>query len=295
VVTSVVRDPRIPPEEFADGLISIPTRYTLLLDADVGPMPMATAQLLFQLERAPDLAAVTGCIVNVDGSVDHCGANYQLNDELIALDVLGRGRCHDDPLGSSSPCRIIPGGMVLVKTEALRREPFDIAMGPELDLHEWSFRLDRRGGGLFFRSVEALAVRRERQSMNVESHLKSFAYFYRKHGLIVDTLFKLLPELGAGADPDSLGAGRLLLILLNQCGVEWVMERWKNNDLSPLFKTVSAREKKLQLEIDSLRLQLGEARENYSAITRTKSWKLLTLHWRLRQAWGRSGGPSGAD
>jgi exopolysaccharide biosynthesis predicted pyruvyltransferase EpsI len=293
-VTTIVRNHHRSPHELARNLSATPTRYALLLDADVQPLDGALAQLIFQIERAPDVVAVTGCIVTADGTIDHCGANYQQTDRLLEVDLLGRGRRFDDPLGSSSFCRLTPGGMILVKTEGLESAPFDPELAPHLDVFEWSYRLNSRGGGRFIRSVEALAIRHE-QAVNVESRLNSCAIFYRKHGLIIDTLFKLLPELGPGTDPDSLGAGKLLLILVNQCGVKWVMERWQNNELAPLFKTVSAREKVLQKEVDRLRLQLVEAHENYAAITRTKSWKLLTLHWRLRQAMSRSGNASSKE
>jgi exopolysaccharide biosynthesis predicted pyruvyltransferase EpsI len=293
-VTTVVRKDHSS-HEFAENLSAIPTRYALLLDADVEPLPGALAQLLSQFEAAPDVVAVTGCLVTADGTIEHCGANYQLTDRLIEIDLLGRGRRYDDPLGGSSLCRLIPGGMMLVRTEALQRDPLDPELGPDLDVPEWSYRLDCRGEGRLFRSIEALAVRQKPPATSIESRLNSLAHFLRKHGLIIDTLFELLPELGPSADPNSLGAGKLLLILLNQCGVKWVMERWRNNDLAPLFKTVSAREKTLQKEVDSLRLQLIEAHENYAAITRTKSWKLLTLHWRLRQAMSRSGAVTGKE
>ena len=151
----------------------------------------------------------------------------------------------------SGACDWVPGGMTLIRTDMLRRFPYDLEMRYYFEDNEWCHRINEAGAGKFYRVVEALGIhyhesKAPNPSQPVEEsrkqtmkYVETLAYFYRKHDLIYEGMFHFVPELGPPTNPLSISSARIFLELVNSYGGDWVLNRWNHNQLAPLFAAQS--------------------------------------------------------
>ncbi|HEV7920044.1 MAG TPA: hypothetical protein VGR02_04550 [Thermoanaerobaculia bacterium] len=122
--------------------------------------------------------------------------------------------------------------VLAVRRAALEETPLDPAM-EAFALHEWCYRTN----GVVLAPPEAAQPRARRRRGDSDDERRSaapllapIAHFYRKHGLVMNDVFSVAPEL-----TDTRSA-RLLLELVSARGVEWIAEQWVEGELGPLFK-----------------------------------------------------------
>lgn len=290
LVTTVRRETLTSPTEIAGALQGVATRYVLLLDAGVEPLPGAVERLLRFAEEREDCAAVTGALISSHGIIIHSGADIDISDAVMDVKLSLRGLVYDEPIRASGACAAIPPGWALVDAAALGREPLDLNLAPDLDLIDWSMRIAQSGCGRLYRTADALAVmtrddiREAGQPPGMPEWLSRYALFYKRHNLVPGSLFDELPGLGPRAEARVRAAARLLLAMVADCGVDWVGGKWEAGDLTPLFPALSGRETELLDSIQALRQELEQERGRFEEIRKTRAWKLLTLQWRLRAA-----------
>jgi GT2 family glycosyltransferase len=251
----------------------VQTEYVLLIDNDVEVLPGAVEHLLYQLEQHPRAVAATGKVVFPDGSLHLCGAEYRVENGVLRFELLGLGQNFDAPIGQYKRCRWVPGCLSLFRTANFRRHPYDLGLLFYYDDLEWCYRLNQAGEGEFYRSTEALAIHyhesklpgaklpaEQRQRVAI-GYLKTIAFIYQRHGLIIQTLSDFVPELGALVDEQRILAGQLLLELINTRGGDWVLEQWNRGTLAPLSLLAAQR-----AEVAALESQLGEQQERIKAL-----------------------------
>lgn len=290
-------------EEFASGKTLVDrvrqasAPYVLLLDTGIEMLPGAIEHLLQCAEKNGDCAAVTGTLVSSDGIVVHCGADYEIKDGVIEIRRTGRGRVLDGAMETKPRCGIIPSGWALLDRETLEHEMPDAELAPDLDLIDWCLRIGARENLGIYRCADALAVIADnpaqaggaRPKPEILEDLKRYARFFKRHGAVPAELFDKLPDFGPKFDPRARAAVRLLLAMVEECGAEWVQQRWECGDLAPLFPALPTEISALREEIVSLKNELRAERQRFTDVKNTRAWKLLTLHWRLRDALRRSG------
>jgi GT2 family glycosyltransferase/glycosyltransferase involved in cell wall biosynthesis len=225
----------------------VTTEYVMLIDNDLEVLPGAIEHLLHQFDLHPNAAAVTGKVVFPDGRIHLCGANFRIAQGVQFYELLGNGRGFDEEIGATGECDWVPGCMTLIRTDVLRRFPYDLEMRYYFEDNEWCYRINEANAGKFYRVVEALGIHyyeskspnplqsvaeRRRQTMK---YVETLAYFYAKHGLIYEETFHSVPELGPPTNQLSISSASIFLALVNSYGGEWVLKRWNNDQLTPLF------------------------------------------------------------
>ena len=254
----------------------VQTPYVAFMDNDVEVLPSAVEHLLYRLETNPKAMAVAGMIVRPDGTVQLCGGDYTLDNDVFWHIFLGDGNAIDDPLiGESGPCRWVNGTMILIRREFLERNPYDRLMRRYYEDVEWCFRLGQASEGLFQRSVEAMAIHYH-QSKAPSTYLNEFqrrsgaikfiesiARFYQLHGKVIESLFLFMPELGSPVHPLNVSSAKKVLELVNAYGADWVLDEWNRGELAPLFAPAefqaAANRKYAELPDDTLVLRLRES------------------------------------
>jgi GT2 family glycosyltransferase/uncharacterized coiled-coil protein SlyX len=227
------------------------TKYVLLLDNDVEVLPGAIEHLLHQFDLHPDAVGVTGKVVFPDGRIQVCGASFSVDQGIQFIELLGDGRRFDEEIGETGPCDWVPGSLTLSRTDMLQRFPYDQNMRHYFEDNEWCYRINLAGAGKFYRVVEALGIhyhesKAPNPSQPVEEsrkqrmkYVETLAYFYQKHNLIYMGLFHFIPELGEPTSQLSISSARIFLELVNSHGAGWVLDRWNDNQLAPLFAAES--------------------------------------------------------
>jgi GT2 family glycosyltransferase/glycosyltransferase involved in cell wall biosynthesis/RES domain-containing protein len=233
----------------------VTTKYVMLLDNDLEVLPGALEHLLHQFDLHPQAAAVTGKVVLPDGRIQLCGANFLVENGTQFVELLGAGRRFDEEIGKTGECDWVPGCMALIRTDMLRRFPYDLEMRHYFEDNEWCYRINDAGAGKFYRAIEALGIHyhegkapsraqpaeeRRKQTMKF---VETLAYFYRKHNLLYEGMFYFVPEFGPSTNPLSISSARIFLQLVNAYGGDWVLNRWNQDQLAPLFgaQSLSAR------------------------------------------------------
>jgi hypothetical protein len=155
---------------------------------------------------------------------------------------------------------------------------------------DWCLGVEKEHIGKFYASREAIGIHYHEEKRpgawlplperlpKIIRFLDTLSYFYKKHGVVVEALFKFVPELGSPKNPVSVASAKLLLELMRDPGPEWVSRNWIEGKLAPLFVVTSDYERYLHNEVESLRRQ-------YEAFRETRSWRLIALYWRLRTRW----------
>ncbi len=264
----------------------VSTPYVLLLDNDIELLPGSLEQLLFQFNQHAEAIAVTGRIVFPDGAIHLCGGNHSIENDVLFFGMSGGGSRYDEVPGKSGECKWVPG-VSLVRTEFLKRFPYDLAMRFYYEDLDWCLRVAKEARGVFIRSVESIAIHDHIEKMPPPwmpigerlplmcNFLETLSYFYTKHGVIVEALFIFVPELGPARNPMSVASAKLLLELIHHSGMEWVSQMWLQGRLGPLFVVTSDYEQLLYREVESLRL-------HSDSFSKTRSWKLVVVYWELR-------------
>jgi GT2 family glycosyltransferase/glycosyltransferase involved in cell wall biosynthesis/uncharacterized coiled-coil protein SlyX len=290
----------------------VTTSYVMLIDNDIEVLPGGVEHLLHLFDLHPEAAAITGKVVLPDGRIQLCGGNFWVDQEVQFMDFLGQGRRFDENIGVTEKCDWVPGCLTLIRTDMLRRFPYDLEMRNYFEDNEWCHRINQAGAGKFYRVVEALGIHYheskvpdtsqplEESRKQTMKYIETLAYFYRKHDLIYLSLFHFVPELGPPTNPLSVSAARILLELVNTHGGDWVLDRWNRNQLSSLFAVASLSAEKEQA-ISVLSAQLAE-KEQFIAdsqqVLRALSAQLIerdtkfgrntgTLGWRLIGLYGK--------
>jgi glycosyltransferase involved in cell wall biosynthesis len=303
------------------GVDRATTEYVMFLDNDAEVFPGTLEHLVHALDSDPGAVACCGSMVLPDGRVQLCGADYVDDGVVLTLAPLGRDLRFDDPrLGSSGPCRWVPGGLLVVRRSVLASCPLDIEMSYFED-NEWSFRVQARWPGSLRRSVAALALHHQIEKGRRGSglagvgdalpYVAAAARFYRLHGRILDGLFVFVPELAAGGRRD-VASARLLLELIAAKGTDWVLRDWLSGGLAPLFRSGPEAEMRRDLaasqrEVEAARaggavseerlrqtsrqLAMSEERlrqtsRRLAAIHGSRLWRAANAYWSVRRALG---------
>lgn len=230
------------------GLDKVETEYVMFLDNDVEVLPGAVEHLLHSLEQHPELVAAAGEVVFPDGSIHLCGADFWIKDEVLFYELLAAGKCFDDPLvGDSGFCKWVSGGATVFRRRALTKHGLNLAMRAYYEDLEWCFRMNKAGLGSFYRNVHSLVIHfhqsalpdislskseRRRQSMK---YIETIARFYKIHGKIIQNLFDFVPDLGLPTTHLSVSSAKTFLDLMNTYGADWVLDKWNEDELAPLF------------------------------------------------------------
>jgi GT2 family glycosyltransferase/exopolysaccharide biosynthesis predicted pyruvyltransferase EpsI len=268
----------------------VTTPYVLLLDNDVEILPGALEHLLSQFDSHRDAIGVTGTLVFPDGTIHLSGANHHIEDGVLYFGMIGGGVRFDKLEGRSGPCGWVPGGLTLFKMDFLRSHPYDLEMRSYYEDLDWCLEVEKQKIGRFYASHEAMGIHYHEEKRpgtwlplnerlpKIMRFLDTLAYFYKKHGVLVEALFKFVPELGSEKNPLSVNSAKLLLELTLKAGPEWVAQAWMDGKLAPLFVVTSDYERYLHNEVETLR-RVSEAFKT------TRSWKLIKTYWRLRDSW----------
>jgi len=288
----------------------VTTRYVLLIDNDVEVLPGAVEHLLYQFDLHPQAAAVTGKVIFPDGRIHLCGANFSVAQGVQFIELLGEGRRFDEEIGVSGACDWVPGCLTLIRTDMLRRFPYDLEMRYYFEDNEWCHRINEAGAGKFYRVVEALGIHYheskapdpsqpvEESRKQIMKYVETLAYFYQKHDLIYVGMFQFVPEVGPPTSPLCISSARIFLELVNSYGGDWVLNRWNSNQLAPLFaaqslstqvaekaqsiKAFAAQVADHQQALRTLSAQVAARDAELKRITGTLGWRLLGLYGKIK-------------
>jgi GT2 family glycosyltransferase/glycosyltransferase involved in cell wall biosynthesis len=251
----------------------------LFLDDDAELVPGALDHLVLELDRHPDVAAVTATVVRPDGTLLHSGGSMEITDEIVTFELLGDGTPFPNPqLPPTGPSGWAPGTALLARKELLIALPFDESMGAYFEDNEWCYRVARSRPGVLWRSSEALALHHiapkhapasdfASRSRMVEL-LLSYARFYELHGALLGPwLFDHLPDLRGVHGNLDLAAARLLMELVTAKGADWTLMAWMNGDLNVLLGDNIKRALETELEKASAEVTRLRAREAQNAST----------------------------
>ena len=151
-------------------------------------------------------------------------------------------------------CKWVSGTAIFRKATLLKHG-LDRAMRAYYEDLEWCYRLNQLGEGRFHRNVEALALHyhqsklpghftsaTEKRNYSIP-YIETIAHFYKTHGQIIQSLFTFVPDLGSSSSQQSILSARTFLELVNSRGSSWVLDKWNQGELAPLFagRSFSAR------------------------------------------------------
>jgi GT2 family glycosyltransferase len=278
-----------------DALQFVKTDYVMFLDNDVELLPGAVEHLLHAMKRNSEIHAATGMAVFPNGVIHVSGGDYWAEDGILYYDLAGAGQRFDDPaVPPSGRCRWINASMTMYQTSVLLEEPFDRSLdftkrGYYEDL-EWSYRLNKVGPHRFERIIESIGIhyhepvvageaQRNERRENAMKYVEGIAYFYKKHGMIVQNLFDFIPEFRQ-TEQMTIQSVAIFLELVDSRGGEWVLDKWNSGQLAPLFMgpaLVSELADKEQA-IESLVRDLAEKDQALSSL----GGRLLRLYGKIK-------------
>lgn len=256
------------------------TEHILFLDDDAELMPGALDHLVLELDRHPQVGAVTATVIRPDGTLLHSGGSMDVTEQIVTFGLLGDGTAFPNPgLPPTGPSGWAPGTAQLARKELLVAFPFDESMGAYFEDNEWSYRVALDRPGAFWRSREALALHHivpkhapgtdfASRSRMVEL-LLSYARFYELHGVLLGPwLFDHLPDLRGADGSLDLASGRLLMELVTAKGADWTLMQWMNGDLDGLLgANVKLRALETEVEKANAEATRLRAREAQNAST----------------------------
>jgi GT2 family glycosyltransferase len=247
------------------------TEYVLFLDDDAEIFPGTLELLVHALDAAPDALAAAASVVLPDGTVQISGGDSSERDGVVRFAPLGAGHPFEIVADArTTPCKWVGGACVLYRRAAFEAFPLDPGMAAYYEDNEWGFRVERSRPGALLRCPRALAlhhhVARDRQGSTLSEVADvvrlagPIAHFYRKHGVIMEALFALIPELRRESGYD-VPAARLFLELLSSRGAPWLVSAWLSGGLAPLFRPGG---------------------QELQKIYASRWWRLATTYWSLR-------------
>ena len=287
----------------------VKTDYVMFLDNDIEVLPGALEHLLYSMKLHPEITAATGMAVFPDGLVHVSGGDYWPEDGVLHYDLTGAAKPFDDPaVTPSGRCHWINASMTMYQTSVLLEQPFDRSLdftkrGYYEDL-EWSYRLNQTAAHRFERVIESIGIHYHEPVLAGEpvskdrrqhamKYVEGIAYFYKKHGMIIQNLFDFIPEFRS-SNQLTLQSIRIFLELVISRGGEWVLDKWNNDQLAPLFMGPSllseladkeqaieslAREVAAkQQSIESLALDVAEREQALSSL----GGRLLRLYGKIK-------------
>ncbi len=278
----------------------VKTEYVIFVDNDFEVLPGAVEHLLYSMKLDPDITAATGMAVFPNGSVHVSGGDYWPENGVLFYELLGTAKQFNDPgVRPSGTCNWVNASLTIFRKSVLLEHPFDVSLdftkrGYYEDL-EWCYRLKQIGAGRFERVIESLCIHSHEPVVHAQSIsakdrrqgsikcIEAIAYFYKKHGMIIQNLFDFVPELGL-ANELSIQSARIFLELVNSRGGEWVLDRWNDGQLAPLFIAPSLSSlvaEKVQ-KIESLARDIEDKKQALSTITNTLGWRLLKLYGKIK-------------
>jgi glycosyltransferase involved in cell wall biosynthesis/GT2 family glycosyltransferase len=276
------------------------TDYVMFVDNDFEVLPGAVEHLLYTVKLRPDITAATGMAVFPDGLIHVSGGDYWSEDGVLFYDLLGKGKPFDDPgVRPSGACNWVNASLTIFNKSVLLEHPFDVSLdftkrGYYEDL-EWCYRLKQNGVGRFERVIESLCIHyhesivqdapisvEDRRQQSIKS-IEGIAYFYKKHGLIIQNFFDFVPEL-MSTKGLSVPAARIFLELVNSRGGQWVLDRWNDGQLAPLFNasSLSSLVAEKDQTIESLARDVEEKDQALRTITQSLGWRLLKLYGKIK-------------
>ena len=247
------------------------TEYVLFLDDDAEIFPGTLELLVHALDADPAALAVAASVVLPDGTVQISGGDFSERDGVIRFAPLDAGRPFESVARArTAPCKWVGGACALYRRAAFEAFPLDPGMAAYYEDNEWAFRVERSRPGALIRCPRALAlhhhVAKDRQGsaptdlLHVVRLAEPIAHFNRKHGLVMEALFALVPELRRESGCDA-PAARLFLELLDSRGAPWVVSEWLGGGLAPLFRPGG---------------------QELQRIYGSRWWRLATAYWSLR-------------
>jgi GT2 family glycosyltransferase len=231
----------------AFALERVTTDFVLFLDNDVEVFPGTVEHLLNALDRNPTALAAGANIVLANGRVHLCGGDYWVENDVLRYSLLGSGKSLDEAAtGGSGRCSWVSGTCTLFRRQAFAHAPLDIQMSAYYEDLEWCYRVQRQDSAVFYRCAEALALHnhqartmthngaREANRQRTAPFIETIAYFYQKHGKVIQNLFDFVPELGT-PNEWSAKAAKLFLELVTARGMAWVLQKWNAHELDLFF------------------------------------------------------------
>lgn len=276
----------------------VKTEYVMFMDNDIEVFPGTVEHLRQTLELNPEIVACGGNIVFPSGLVHVCGADYEIRDGILFYKLLGSGNAFDDQaIGQSGQCKWVNGGATMFRMQTLAKHPYDPSMRDYYEDLEWCYRLNQEGQGHFYRCVEALFLHHHESkvpdaSISIQKAMEqsmpfimAIAYFYEKHGAIIQNICDFVPELVCVGGKLNAALARIFLDWFRFYGPKSTLERWQQGRLSPLFSletqpckdfvTVSGQQHRIALPCPSYqRLQI---------LTEKWSGRALTLRTQLAE------------
>ena len=249
------------------------TEYVLFLDDDAEIFPGSLELLVHALDTDPSALAVAANVVLPDGTVQICGGDFLIRDGIVRFTPLSAGEPFEAAAGGATePCRWVGGACVLYRRAAFERFPLDPGMAAYYEDNEWGFRVERTVPGSLRRCPQALAlhhhVAKDRHGSaptdlaHVVSLAEPVAHFYKTHGVLMEALFGLVPELREKSGACDAAAARLFLELLSSRGAQWMVSEWLRGGLAPLFRPGG---------------------QELQKIYASRWWRVATSYWSLRR------------
>jgi len=247
------------------------TEYVLFLDDDAEIFPGTLDLLVHALDTNPGALAAAATVVLPDGTVQISGGDFSERDGVVRFVPLDAGRPFESVAGTKTTrCAWVGGACVLYRRSAFEEFPLDPGMAAYYEDNEWGFRVERSRPGALVRCPRALAlhhhVAKDRQGSaptdlaHVVRLAGPIAHFYKKHGLVMEALFALVPELRRESGYD-VPAARLFLELLESRGAPWLVSEWLRGGLAPLFRPGG---------------------QELQKIYGSRWWRFATIYWSLR-------------
>jgi len=263
--------------KFALDLVS--TDLVLFLDDDAEIFPGTIERLIGDLDAHPECLATTARVVLPNGRIQHCGGGVGERYGVLSFEPLDAGRGMDEEI-SSGPCAWVPGTAFLARRTAFAHDPLDTAMAAYFEDNEWCYRVRKRTPLAFRRCAEAFALHHHRPKVRVAStpdeltrivpYLDSIAHFYRVHGLVLNIIFGMVPELQTASEAENAEAAREFLDLFLAKGAPWIQDHWVRGDLELVLSgQVGLRRLSQERELHRLRT--------------SRLWRMANFYWSARR------------
>jgi GT2 family glycosyltransferase len=262
--------------QFALNLVT--TEYVLYLDDDAELFPATIPRLVADLDSHPEALASGARVVLPSGRLQFCGGSLEERHGLLRFDPMEASLPLEEPLASGA-CDWVPGTAFLVRRAGLVRFPIDTAMAAYYEDNEWCYRVRRSESTPFRRCAHAFVlhhqVSKERSSSAPEElarvvpYVQSIARFYQAHGMVLDAIFGMVPELRSENSESDAEAAREFLEIVLAKGPDWMLSHWLAGDLHLLFR-------------GELGLPRRRQESELHRIRTSRWWNVADRYWKTR-------------